>query len=137
MEIKKAKIGAKVINDCYNANYDSMKAALNYLGKLSNKQKIAVLGDMKDLGEYSRKLHEMVGDEVTKNNVSMLICVGDEAKYIAQKAQENGMQKEKIYLCNNKKEAIEILQTKLKKEDVVLIKASNSMNFIEICDAIC
>lgn len=76
MEIKQAKCGAMIINDCYNANYDSMKAALDYLGKLPNLRKIAVLGDMLELGEYSKELHEEVGKIVAENKVDMLICVG-------------------------------------------------------------
>ena len=137
MQIQKAKIGATVINDCYNANYDSMKAALHYLGKLANQRKIAVLGDMKELGEYSQKLHEQVGEEVYKSKIDLLICVGEEAKAIAKKAQEQGMAKENIYLCENKEQAIKILNEKMQKEDAILIKASNSCKFIEICEAIC
>lgn len=137
MQIQKAKIGATIINDCYNANYDSMKAALNYLGKLANPRKIAVLGDMKELGEYSKKLHEQVGEEVYQNKIDLLICVGEEAKAIAKKAQELGMKQEDIFVCNQKEEAIQILQKNLQKEDAVLVKASNSCKFIEICEAIC
>ena len=137
MEIKKSKIGATVVNDCYNANYDSMKAALDYLGKLPNKRKIAVLGDMLELGEYSKKLHEKVGEEVWLNKIDLLICVGEEAKNIAKKAEEKGMKKENIFQCKTNEEAILILQKELKKEDAILLKASNSLNFTQICDAIC
>lgn len=137
MEIKTTKIGATVINDCYNANYDSMKAALNYLGNVSNKRKIAVLGDMLELGEYSKNLHEQVGEEVEKNKIDLLICVGEEAKYIAQKAIEKGMKKENIFLCKNNSQAIQTLQEKMQKEDIILLKASNGLKFIEICEAIC
>lgn len=137
MEMKKAKVGATVINDCYNANYDSMKAALDYLGKLPNKRKIAVLGDMLELGEYSKSLHEQVGQAVAENQIDILICVGKEAKYIAQKAQEEGVNSETIFLYDKKEEAIQKLQEQLQAEDAVLIKASNSLKFIEICDAIC
>lgn len=137
MEIKKSKIGATVINDSYNANYDSMKAALDYLGKLPNERKIAVLGDMLELGEYSQKLHEDVGEVVSLNKINILICVGEEAKNIAKKAEEKGMNKQNIFLCKTNNEAISILQKELNKEDAVLLKASNSLNFTQICDAIC
>jgi UDP-N-acetylmuramoyl-tripeptide--D-alanyl-D-alanine ligase len=137
MEIKTAKIGATVINDCYNANYDSMKAALNYLGNIQNKRKIAVLGDMLELGEYSKSLHEQVGEEVAKNKIDILICIGEEAKHIAQKAQEKGMKLENIILCKNNTQAIENIQKQLQKEDVILLKASNGLNFSQICEALC
>lgn len=137
MEIRKSKIGATVINDSYNANYDSVKAALDYLGKLPNKRKIAVLGDMLELGEYSKKLHEDVGEVVALNKINLLICVGNEAKNIAKKAEEKGMRKESIFLCNTNDEAIKILNENLNCDDAVLLKASNSLNFTQICERIC
>lgn len=137
MEIKKSKVGALVINDCYNANYDSMKAALNYLGKLPNKRKIAVLGDMLELGEYSKDLHEKIGVEVTNNKIDLLICVGKEVENIIKKAEENGMKKQNIILCKTNEEAISILEHTIEPEDAILLKASNSLNFTQICEAIC
>ncbi len=135
MEIKKAKCGATVVNDCYNANYDSMKAALDYLGKLPNSRKIAVLGDMLELGEYSQELHEKVGKVVAENKIDILICVGNEAVNIAKEAEKGGIKN--IFNCSSNKEAINILNENLKNEDTVLLKASNSLNFTEICEAIC
>ncbi len=135
MEIKQAKCGAMVINDCYNANYDSMKAALDYLGKLPNQRKIAVLGDMLELGKYSKELHEKVGNIVAENKIDMLICVGDESKNIAKSAEEKGIKN--IFICNTNQEAIEILNKKINKNDVILLKASNGLKFTQICDAIC
>ena len=137
MEIKKAKCGATVINDCYNANYDSMKAAIEYLGKLPYKRKIAVLGSMLELGEYSKELHEKVGECVVKNNIDFLICVGKEAKNISEKAIEKGFNPQKTLNCESNEQVIEFLGNYLDKNDAVLIKASNSLKFIEICDAIC
>ncbi len=137
MQIMTAKNGATIINDCYNANYDSVKAALNYLGSLTNKRKIAVLGDMLELGKYSKNLHEKVGEEVVKSKVDLLICVGQESTHIVQKAKEMGMNEKSVFLCKNNEEAINILKENLQKEDSVLIKASNGLNFTQICDAIC
>lgn len=136
MEIKKAKNGATIVNDCYNANYDSMKAALDYVGKLPNKRKIAVLGDMLELGKYSKELHQKVGKEVAKNKIDLLICVGKEVTYMAEQAIEDGMTRKNIFLCKDNEEAIKILQQELQPEDVVLLKASNSLNFTQICEAI-
>lgn len=135
MEIKTSKNGAMVINDCYNANYDSMKAALDYLGSLKDKRKVAVLGDMLELGKYSQKLHRDVGKVVALNNIDLLICVGEEAKHIANEAKENGTKN--IFVCNSNEEAIDILKQTMQKEDAILLKASNGLNFTQICDAIC
>ena len=67
MQVEKNKENITIINDCYNANYDSMKAAIEYLGKINAEKKIAVLGDMLELGEFSEELHKKVGEEVAKN----------------------------------------------------------------------
>lgn len=137
MEIHKNKMGATIINDCYNANYDSMKAALDYLGNISTNRRIAVLGDMLELGEFSKMLHEKVGEEVVKNKIDILLTVGNMSKYISKKAQEEGLRKDKIYVCKNNEEAIEILENKIQEGDAILLKASNGMNFQEIFEKIC
>lgn len=136
MQVEKNKEGITIINDCYNANYDSMKAAIDYLGKINANKKIAVLGDMLELGEYSKSLHEKVGEEVAKNHVDILITVGELSKYIAQKAEDNGMKKENIFMCYNNDEATNLIKQKASNGDAVLLKASNSMNFQEIFDKI-
>ena len=74
---------------------------------------------------------------IAVNKIDMLICVGEEAKNIAQKAIEEGMSKSQITLCQNNEEAIQILKKTLNNEDAVLLKASNGLKFIEICEAIC
>ena len=137
MEIDKNKIGATIINDCYNANYDSMKAALDYLGKINTNRKIAVLGDMLELGEFSKMLHEKVGEVVAKNKIDILITVGDMSKYIANKAIEDGIDEKNVYTCENNQDAINILKNTIKKDDAILLKASNGMNFQEIFEKIC
>ncbi|MCI9040076.1 MAG: UDP-N-acetylmuramoyl-tripeptide--D-alanyl-D-alanine ligase [Clostridia bacterium] len=136
MEMKKSKNGATIVNDCYNANYDSMKAALDYVGRLPDKRKIAVLGDMLELGEYSKELHEKVGKEVVNNKIDILICVGEEVKHLIEQTKREGMEETRIFLCKSNEEAIDILKKELKPEDVVLLKASNSLNFTQICEAI-
>lgn len=89
MDVKKNKRGITIIDDCYNANYDSMKAAIEYLAKLNAKRKIAVLGDMLELGEYSKDLHEKIGTVVAQTNINILITVGKEAKNIATEGRKH------------------------------------------------
>ena len=136
MQVEKNKAGVTIINDCYNANYDSMKAAIEYLGKINAGKKIAVLGDMLELGEFSDELHEKVGEEVAKNKINVLITVGDLAKNIAKKAKIEGMDDCQILECKQNNEAVENIKKIAKKGDAVLLKASNAMNFQEIFDAI-
>ena len=131
MEVLNSNAGATVINDTYNANYDSMKAGITYLKQVKNKRKIAVLGDMLELGDYSKELHEKVGKEVD-DSIDILIITGKEAKYIAKKAKAK-----QIIECKNNKEIIEKLKEIQTKNDVILLKASNGMKFFEIATALC
>ena len=128
MDIKKLDNGATLINDSYNASYESMKASIEYLAKYPGKRKIAVLGDMFELGEYSMELHEKVGKEIAKNNIDILVCSGENSKYIINQNQ----QIENYYLKSNE-EILKKLQQILSDGDVVLVKASNGMKFYEIC----
>ena len=132
MEVTKNTIGATIINDAYNASYDSMKASIEYMAKITGNKKIAVLGDMLELGKFEKELHEKVGEEVAKNKIDILITVGKAAKHIAKKAEELGMKKENIYEFETNNEAAEKIKQIIKKDDVILIKASNGMKFDEI-----
>lgn len=134
LDIQKSEYGYTIINDCYNANYDSMKAALDCLSKIQGERRIAVLGDMGELGEYSKELHEKVGKVVAEDKVDILITVGTEAKQIAETARQNGV--EKTYSFDDLKDAIDKLKKVLAVNDVVLVKASHYMNFEEIVKAL-
>ena len=136
MEMIENANGVKIINDCYNANFDSMKASLEGLTRINAKRKIALLGDMLELGDYSKQLHEKVGTEVVKNKIDLLIVVGKEAKNIAKQANIEGMKKENIKQLETIEEAIEWIKKQVKKGDAILIKASNGMNFKKIVESI-
>lgn len=134
MDIELIKDNIKVINDSYNASFDSMKAALEVMNKTEAKRKIAVLGNMLELGEYTKELHRKVGEEVVKNETDILITVGEYAEEIANKAKELGLKE--IYIFKDIENAIKLLKSTIKKDDLILLKASNSMNFSKILDEI-
>ena len=128
-----SKVGSiTIINDCYNANFDSMKAGIENLSKMKANRKIAILGDMLELGEFSEKLHKAVGEGVAKNKIDILITVGTEAKNIAKEAENCGMKKDKIFEFNSNNDVVNFVINNRKDEDCILIKASNGMHFIEI-----
>ena len=131
MDIRKLENGAILINDAYNASYESMKASLEFLEKHTGTRKIAVLGDMFELGEFSEELHKKVGEEVAKRNIDILICAGETSKYIIEEAKKNP--KIQTHYFNNNEEIVENLSQELKNGDVILVKASNGMKFFEIC----
>ena len=89
MEVDKLPSGLTVINDAYNANPDSMRAALATLGSMECEGKrIAVLGDMGELGDDEASLHEEVGRDAASGKLDYLLCVGPLSEHIAKGAQE-------------------------------------------------
>ena len=134
MDITKLKNGVTIINDSYNASFDSMQMLLNYLSNFTAKRRIAVLGDMLELGEFSKELHEKVGKEVAKNNVDILIVSGENSKYIAEKAIKDGMNKENVYYFDNGNKIYNFVKKIWREGDCILFKASNGMRFFEIAD---
>ena len=124
------KNSIKYINDAYNASYESMKYALEYLSKVSGKRKIAVLGDMFELGEYTEELHRKVGNQVEKYSIDILITAGKFSKYINDEAENV---KERFHL-KDRNEVIQKLKEIQQEGDVILIKASNGMKFYEIIE---
>ena len=137
LEMVMNKYGYNIINDSYNANYDSMKVGLEYLHNINySGRKIAVLADMLELGEYSKKMHEDVGIEVVKNKIDVLVTVGEYARYINDKAISVGFDKNNSYHFNNNIECIDFLKRFLKREDTILFKGSNGMKLYEIIDEI-
>lgn len=134
MEIVEGKNGIKIINDSYNANYDSMKAALQYLGAMNVKRRIAILGNMGELGDFAEELHKKVGEEVYNNKIDILITVGENAKHIADRAIELGMKRQQVFICNTNEEGIKKAEELMQEGDCFLVKASNSMKFREIVE---
>ena len=121
-----------LINDCYNASPESMKVALEALSKQEAKRKIAILGDMLELGEYSDKLHEEVGENVAKNKIDKLYTVGKLAKNIKQGAINEGMNEQNIKSFDILEELLNELKNLIQKGDAVLVKASRAMSFEKI-----
>ncbi|MGM0436878.1 MAG: UDP-N-acetylmuramoyl-tripeptide--D-alanyl-D-alanine ligase [Bacillota bacterium] len=122
-----------VINDSYNANPLSMKAAIDVLKDISKKRSIAVLGDMLELGPKKEEAHYEVGKYLAKKNIDILITVGDLGEIIAN-AAEDYMENENIYRVENNKNAYEILNELKEKEDCILVKGSRKMKMEEIVD---
>ena len=135
MEIIKNRQNITIINDCYNASYESVKVALEYLSSLKSQRKIAVLGDVLELGNFSHEMHKKIGEEVVKNKIDIIVTVGDEAKIISNTVKEKD-KNIKVYTYEKNSQAIELLRTILNPKDVVLVKASNGMHFNEIIEAI-
>ncbi len=86
------KRGLTIINDTYNANPESMLAALDFLGCLDpSRRKLAILGDMKELGEISGKAHSRIGEIVARQKIDLLYTLGEQAELISRAAADKGM----------------------------------------------
>jgi UDP-N-acetylmuramoyl-tripeptide--D-alanyl-D-alanine ligase len=126
----RTKNGALILDDTYNASPESMLAALNLLNDLVGR-KVAVLGDMLELGQYEQRGHEMVGIRAAEV-VDELVTLGERGKIIAEAALEAGLPIDKIIALDQVEQVIQFLRPNLKAEDIVLVKGSNLMRMDRI-----
>ncbi|TET54637.1 MAG: UDP-N-acetylmuramoyl-tripeptide--D-alanyl-D-alanine ligase [Actinobacteria bacterium] len=131
MEINKVN-GLFVINDSYNASPASMAAALDVLKGIKAKRKIAVLGDMLELGDLATQEHEKIGQRVVKAKIDELLTVGPLAKNIAEAAIEAGMEESDVKSFKDASELKNEIISYLKDGDAILIKASRALKLDEI-----
>lgn len=124
--VKKDKI--TIVDDCYNASPDSMRAAIDVLKNIKGNRKVAVLGTMKELGDEAYKVHKEVGKYAKDNSVDALIVLGEYSD-----AYKEGYSGGGSFSSFEKIEtAVEFLSRFLVKDDVVLVKASRAMKFEQI-----
>ena len=121
-----------VIDDCYNANPISMKASLDVLTDALGR-KVAILGDMGELGADERKMHREVGKHAAEKEIDVLLCVGELSKDMAEAAEEVNS-KTQVRHFANKEALMKELPKILEKGDTVLVKASHFMEFGEIVE---
>jgi len=130
LAVVRSQTGALLLDDTYNASPESMLAALNLLDELEGR-KVAVLGDMLELGPYERGGHEMVGLRAAQV-ANVLLTLGERAHMIADAARRAGMKKSSIVEFNEFEALMEWLRTNLTKEDAVLIKGSHGLRMDRI-----
>jgi UDP-N-acetylmuramoyl-tripeptide--D-alanyl-D-alanine ligase len=126
----RSQTGALLLDDTYNASPESMLAALNLLDELEGR-KVAVLGDMLELGPYERGGHVMVGLR-TAQVANILLTLGERAHMIAEAARRAGMKKSSIFEFNEFEPLVDWLRVNLTKEDAVLIKGSHGLRMDRI-----
>jgi UDP-N-acetylmuramoyl-tripeptide--D-alanyl-D-alanine ligase len=129
----KIKGNIHIIDDTYNANPTSVKGAINAFLKIAqNRRKILVIGDMRELGAYEKKGHREIGKYIANNEVDILITLGKLAEIIAKSAIISGANKNNVFITQDINKTTALLKNKLKKDDIVLIKGSRSMNMDSI-----
>ena len=130
----RTKNGALLLDDTYNASPESTLAALNLLDELDGR-KVAVLGDMLELGPYEEIGHQMVGVRAAEV-VDELVTVGELGRLIAVAAQGAGLKDEQVTMFTDAQEAIEFLKPRLGERDVALIKGSHGVRMDRIVSAL-
>ena len=121
-----------ILDDTYNANPQSMRAAISVLSDGQSAFKAAVLGDMLELGPFSPALHEGVGEYLGQVGIQCLVAIGEQSAYMAKGAREAGVPQ--VYHCQDKSEAMEILPGLIRPDATFLVKASRGMKLEEITE---
>jgi UDP-N-acetylmuramoyl-tripeptide--D-alanyl-D-alanine ligase len=137
MERTERPDGVTIINDAYNANPESMRAALRTLADLGRGRRTwAVLGAMLELGSDSIREHMAVGTQVVRLNISRLVVVGREARSLYVSAVNEGSWGDECVFAESADEAFDLLQKELEPGDLVLFKSSNSVGLRHLGDRI-
>ena len=125
----------QIVDESYNSSPIALEMALKSMKEAKDVRKVAVLGDMTELGEYTQKAHELIG-EIIPVCIDVLITVGLRAKFIAQRAIKKGMDEKNVFMFDEPKEAGFKLQEIMKKGDLVLIKGSRVVGLDKIVDEV-
>lgn len=136
MQMVKAR-GASIINDAYNANPASMKAALIALKEFPGAhRRLAVLGSMGELGRHAAELHRAVGEFAAQQDVAFLIAVGPYAEAYVAGAVAGGLRRDRMVRVLDAEEAAEALQSNLREGDAILVKGSHFMGLDRLVTAL-
>lgn len=137
MEVFRTAGGLTILNDAYNANPTSMRAAIDTLaGMRGEGRRVAVLGDMFELGSFSELAHFRLGGYVADAGIDLLVTVGPLARRIAEGAKASGMAAEAVHPCEDVFDALDLLGEKVGVDDVVLVKASRAMSLERVVEGL-
>jgi UDP-N-acetylmuramoyl-tripeptide--D-alanyl-D-alanine ligase len=136
MNVIRTRGGFCVVDDTYNANPGSMRAAIEALKEMRGKHRgLLVLGDMYELGEHSAAMHQKVGGWAAESGAAMIFAAGDFARSVAAGAMEAGMAREKI-VTGTREQIIKALSKRVRSGDWVLVKGSRAMAMETVASAI-
>lgn len=127
MRVLRGIKNSSIIDDTYNASPDSCLAVLEVMERASLKEsaeKIAIIGDMLELGSYTEEGHALVGKKSVEAGISQLILVGSRARHVASGAKEAGFNEDNIFYFSNAEEAGKFAQQRINQGDLILIKGS-------------
>jgi len=137
MEVVSLKGGKTLINDAYNANPYSMELALETLVEVKGKGRaIAVLGDMLELGSFTREAHEQLGEKVSELSIDFLLALGEEAPIVVESAIRHGFPMERAKVMESYSEAVFQLRQMIQSGDWILVKGSRRMGMERIAEGL-
>lgn len=122
--------GVTVMEDCYNASPDSMRAAFSTLAQLPARRRCALVGDMLELGAVSKQAHAEVGRLAAETGVEVLVCYGPQSRLSAEEARRAGVAQ--VVWCQTPAEAVGALHRLVQSGDALLAKASRGMKLEDI-----
>lgn len=125
LEFKKTKNGVTIIDDTYNSSLDAIKSSLEILEKEPSKRKIAVVGDILEVGDYNKEIHENIGKLLLENKLDIIVTIGTDTKYTDKYLEENNYTN--YYHFNNESESHEKIKELLHEGDAVLFKGSHAI----------
>lgn len=136
MHVVERADGVTVVDDSYNANPDSVRAALRALAVLAGRDRrsVAVLGEMMELGPDARTEHEMIGLQVVRLNIGLTVVVGTGAEGIAAGAVREGSWGDEVVIVADVDAAADLLESELRPGDVVLVKSSKDAGLWRLGD---
>ncbi len=124
-----------ILDDTYNAAPESMRAALDTLHALPGQRKIAIFGDMLEIGKYSEQAHRAMGDQAA-GFVDLLFCIGPRAKFIADEAVNRNLNPAHIFRYENSESAGRALNPLIKEGDLILVKGSQALRMEKVVEEI-
>jgi UDP-N-acetylmuramoyl-tripeptide--D-alanyl-D-alanine ligase len=138
MELHERPDGVLVVNDAYNANPDSTRAALEALAHLTSngRRGLAVLGYMAELGDTATQSHEEAGRQAARAGAAVIVAVGADAAAVLDGARAEESWRGEALAAPDPKAAVEALQNRLRPGDVVLVKASKAAGLWEVADGL-
>lgn len=137
MVVRQGAQNTTLLDDCYNAAPESMRSGLETLNQVAGQGRaVAILGDMRELGDFTEEAHRQVGENVAHSNVQTLITVGGFAKGIAQEALRIGNRSIEWHAFSDSKACAKEVATTIREGDTVLVKGSRAMEMEQIVNAL-
>ena len=133
MRVVRLTAGRTILDDCYNASPQSVTAALEILAKTDCSRKIAVLGDMGELGDLTEQAHYNMGALSAMLGIDLTVAIGPKAVNIARGAEVGGGN---VLHFSGKEEALETIRREFESDTAMLVKASNAMQFEWLVEAL-